>query len=191
MQTFPLQHLSGAVVGVDASYYLDIRLNKQPPEDPKDKAPHDKPGKKSLEPCFNALIGVPSCLQDTIEKDVRALKKQDVSLMFIFSGLDYVTKEPSSARSAMNLRAHEEGWLEYMNGHPRAVLNAFKKAGKPHDLLEKLPSLTLQDCAVEILYRWFQRLLKKLGVQFLVAPYGATAQVCHVPSFLILLLTPI
>jgi hypothetical protein len=176
VQTFPLQHISKAVIGVDASYYLDIRLNKQPPESHKDKTPRDGP-RRSLEPLFNALSGVPCCLQDAIEKDVQALKMQDISLLFVFNGLDYVTKEPSSARSAMNLRAHEEGWLAYTNEDPHATLKAFGKAGETPDPWGMFLLLTCQDCAVETLYRWFQRLLKKLGVQFLVAPYGAAAQV--------------
>lgn len=184
MQTFPLQHLSGAVIGVDASYYLDLRLNKGRPETKKANPESNKNtlppdgSKNSLEPLFNALGGVPYSLQDAIKKDVQALKKHDISLTFVFNGLDYATKEPSGARSATNLRAHEEGWLAYKNDDTQATVKAFEKAGKMFESSMLPPLLTSPDVTVETLYRWFQRQLKTLGVQFLVAPYSATAQVC-------------
>jgi hypothetical protein len=186
VQTFPLQHLAGAVIGVDASYYLDLRLNKAlkaSAESKKtslesNKNPTAQDGiKKGREPLFNALGGVPCSLQEAIEKDVQVLKKHDVSLTFVFNGLDYATKEPSGARSATNLRAHEEGWLAYKNDDEDATVKAFGKAGKISAPYTLLRPLTIEAFTVETLYRWFQRLLKTLGVQFLVAPYGAAAQV--------------
>ena len=192
VQTFPLQHLAGAVIGVDASYYLDLRLNKalKASTDSKKASPssNEDPSlqdaaRKGREPLFNALGGVPCSLQDAIEKDIQILKKHDISLTFIFNGLDYATKEPSGARSATNLRAHEEGWLAYKNDDEDATVKAFGKAGKKFCSIVVASQLTFKAFTVETLYRWFQRLLKTLRVQFLVAPYGAAAQV-HISTFM-------
>jgi hypothetical protein len=199
VQTFPLQHLAGAVIGVDASYYLDLRLNKAlkasaesrkaSPESSKNIIAQDGV-KKGREPLFNALGGIPCSLQEAIEKDVEILKKYDVSLTFVFNGLDYATKEPSGARSATNLRAHEEGWQAYKNDDEDATVKAFGKAGKMSGFYILPHPLTSQAFTVETLYRWFQRLLKTLGVQFLVAPYGAAAQVCLFVFMQVTCLTP-
>lgn len=119
IQTFPFASLRNAVIGVDASHYLDLRLNSP----------------TSIEPLLNAIGGNPYTLKSTLRDDLDAFKSIGATLIFVFDGLDYKNKELySSPRSNATLKAHKDGWKEYYskdNGKKQAAertLKAFAKA---------------------------------------------------------------
>lgn len=147
VQTFPLPTLKDAVVGIDASYYLDLRLNGSPKE----------------EPLKHALGGVPYCLKNQVTDDIECLQDAGVKVIFVFNGLDHVNKPQPEFLSSDNMRAAESAWQKYRSGEPEGCNNEFSKV--------KYPS--------EVLYRWLQDLLVKKGIEYLVAPYSAIAQLSY------------
>lgn len=120
IQTFPLSTLDGAVVGVDATYYLDQCLNEN-----------------TEEPLKVALGGLPFCLTARIEEDLQAAKDAGIKLIFVFNGLDYANKAPPGAESIETRRAHDEGWSHYMAGDPKATVTDLGKADYPLDLVSR------------------------------------------------------
>lgn len=145
--SFPLPTLKDAVIGIDASYYLELRLNGSPKE----------------EPLKHALGGVPFCLKASITDDIECLQDAGVKLIFVFNGLDHVNKPQSEFLSQDSMRAAETAWQKYRSGDSEACNNEFSKAKYP----------------LEFLYRWLQDLLVKRGIEFLVAPYSAVAQLSY------------
>ena len=118
-QPFPLTSLTNAVIGVDASHYLDFRLNLPTP----------------IEPLLNATGGRPYTLKAALRDDLEAFRAVDAKLIFVFEGLDFKNKELyTSPKTANTLKAHKEGWKEYYNkesGRDTAgerTAKAFKKA---------------------------------------------------------------
>jgi hypothetical protein len=118
IQNFPFASLRNAVIGVDASHYLDLRLNNP-----------------SIEPLLNAIGGDPYTLKGALRDDLEAFQAVDASLIFIFDGLDYKNKELyTSPRSNATLKAHKDGWKEYYNKEngkevaAERTLKAFAKA---------------------------------------------------------------
>jgi hypothetical protein len=100
IQIFPLASLRQAVIGVDASHYLDLRLN-----DP-----------THGEPLLNAVGGDPYTLKASLREDLQAFQAVDATLIFVFNGLDYKNKElHTSPKSYATLKAHKDGWKEYYN----------------------------------------------------------------------------
>jgi hypothetical protein len=110
------EKLNDSVIGVDASYYLDLRLNKT-----------------SHEPLLHALGGFPYSLRKILEDDIQLLKAFKIKLLFVFDGLDFRNKEPPSSRSAANRRAHEDGWKHYSDRDPDQTLADFSRAGKKRE----------------------------------------------------------
>ncbi len=107
------------MIGVDASHYLDLRLNNPP----------------NGEPLLNAVGGDPYTLKASLRDDLQAFQAVDATLIFVFNGLDYKNKELSnSPKSSSTLKAHKDGWKEYYNkdnGRDVAAertLKAFAKA---------------------------------------------------------------
>ena len=113
VQTFPLSILKDAVIGVDASYYLHLRLNVV-----------------NEDPLIHALGGIPFCLKSIVEDDIRAMKEAGVTLIFIFNGLDFVNKSPSTSRSFESLKAQEDAWQRYLSGDAKSPLDMFQKASR-------------------------------------------------------------
>ena len=111
IQSFPLSAIKGAAIGVDASYYLDLRLNKN-----------------CNEPLLHALGGFPYTLKRLVEEDVQSLKKLDISLVFVFNGLDFRNREQPASKSLANRKAHEDGWQHYAGGDPGKTLADFSRA---------------------------------------------------------------
>lgn len=114
LPSLPLSSLKDAVVGIDATYYLNQRLNKQ-----------------SQEPLLNALGGFPFVLKSSIEHELSILKNHGVTPLFVFSGLEFSgrSRESSTATTA-STRAYEQAWQAYDDGDPQQVLEGFQQAGK-------------------------------------------------------------
>jgi hypothetical protein len=100
----------GTVIGVDASYYLNLRLNN----DPKD------------EPLKPALGGTPFVFKKTVEDDIDELRKFGVKLVFVFNGLDYVNK--SVPEETTNRLLIEGAWHHYLEGDSKRTVDDFGKA---------------------------------------------------------------
>ena len=156
----PFSILKNAVVAVDASYYLDLRVN-----DPEN------------EPILHALNGVPYSLRDFLEQDIKALRKAQINLIFVFDGLDYANKrQQAGSPSPATQRALETAWQHYFNGDGDKTRSDFSRASKcATDQTETMSKQA--DYPVGILYRYVQNLLAEFKVQYQVAPYSAAAQV--------------
>lgn len=128
IQTFPFASLRHAVIGIDASYYLDLRLNSP----------------TSIEPLLSAIGGVPYTLKATLRGDLEAFQAIDATLIFVFDGLDYKNKEQhNSTRLTANLKAYKDGWKEYYNKDndkkvaAERTLKAFAKASAMNDSIPR------------------------------------------------------
>lgn len=118
-QTFPFASLRHAVIGIDASYYLNLRLNSP----------------TSIEPLLSATGGYPYTLKAALRSDLEAFQAVDATLIFVFDGLGYKNKELyTSPRSYAASKAHKDGWKEYYNKDngmevaAERTLKAFAKA---------------------------------------------------------------
>ena len=110
-QSLPLSALKDATIGVDASYYLDLRLNKA-----------------GREPLLHALSGLPYSLKSVVERDIEVLQGLDISLVFVFDGLEFRNKEQSSSKTLANRRANEDGWQHYLDGDADMTVRDFTRA---------------------------------------------------------------
>lgn len=140
----PLQSLKDAVIGVDASYYLDHRLNGN-----------------NEEPLKHALGGSPFCYRKAVEDDIALLRQHGVTPIFVFNGLDFVNKSKPDSLSVDSKRVQDEAWHHYLSGDSKKTVADFGKAKYP----------------IDIMTRPLQKILIENKVEFIVAPYSATAQV--------------
>ncbi|KIW11999.1 hypothetical protein PV08_09273 [Exophiala spinifera] len=141
----PLNMLKDAVIGVDASYYLDLRINNE------------------VEPLKHALGGLPFTLKKAIEDDISLLRQHGVTLVFVFDGLDYVNKSAPDSQSGESRRAQEEAWHEYLSGNSKGTVSHFCKA----------------KYQIDVMTRMLQKILVENKIEFMVAPYSATAQLAY------------
>lgn len=112
-QTLGLPALKGAVVGVHASHYLDFHLNCQ----------------STKEPLLIALGGFPFALKANIERELKALKSLDVTLVFVFDGLHVGKPHPDFEGQTQHSRALEQAWEFYDQQQADQVVDAFSTAG--------------------------------------------------------------
>ncbi|CAG8268272.1 unnamed protein product [Penicillium olsonii] len=117
------------------------------------------------EALLGALGGFPFALRANIEKELQVLKNLGVSCIFVFNGLEFGKKE-QRARSQSS-RSFEQAWDLYDQQQADQVVDAFSSAGTPPP---------------ETLFRFLQRILVQNGVQFMVAPYSAAAQLYYLAS---------
>jgi hypothetical protein len=105
--------------------------------------------------------------------------------VFVFDGLQFGRREPESQTRAEQARAFEQAWELYDQQRADQVVDAFSNAGTyASDLCQPLcapPLLTSDGCIgtpkPTELYRFLQRILFENGIDFMVAPYSASAQV--------------
>jgi Temperature dependent protein affecting M2 dsRNA replication len=145
-QSLPLSALRDASIGIDAAYYLDLRVNG-----------------KAAEPLKPALGGVPYMLKEDLKEDLLELKDAGVKPIFVFPGLDHVNKSPSESHSQETARSAENAWQKYRNKKEDEVVKEFSKAKYP----------------IDTLFRYLQELLIENGIEFLVAPFSAIAQLSY------------
>lgn len=139
-----LHMLKDAVIGVDASYYLNLRFNGN-----------------NEEPLKHALGGQPFTFKKIVEEDVAFLRQNGITLVFIFDGLDYVNKSLPNSQSVESRRVQDQAWHHYLNGDSKRTVTDFGKA----------------EYDVDSTTRSLQKLLAENDVEYMVAPYSATAQV--------------
>lgn len=152
------------------------------------------------EALLGALGGFPFALRANIEKELQVFKNLGVGCVFVFNGLDFGKKEQRA--QSQSSRSFEQAWDLYDQQQADQVVDAFSSAGMgsfypepPSELVTGLASLhrrqwnltnapTTADTTnppgtppPETLFKFLQRILVQIGVQFMVAPYSAAAQV--------------
>src|ERR1700761_1713245 len=103
--------LKDAVIGVDASYYLNLRLNGN-----------------NEEPLKHALGGQPFTFKRAVEEDIAFLRQNGITLIFVFDGLDYVNKSLRTSQLAASRRVQDDAWHAYLNGDSKRTVADFGKA---------------------------------------------------------------
>jgi hypothetical protein len=146
--------LSGATIGIEASDYLD-RLDKF-------HVPvvHPLVVKEPLTP---ALGGTPFGLKPIFRATIAAWRAQGITPLFVFSGLNVGKSDTALAEALRNSQTHSDAWALYDKNDPNNAVDTFRKSTA---------------VAPESLFRLLQTILREEGVEFIVAPYGASAQVC-------------
>ena len=102
-------------------------------------------------------------LKEDLREDLLELKDAGVKPIFVFPGLDYVNKSPSDSQSLETTRAAESAWQKYRSKKEEDVVKEFSKAKYP----------------IDTLFRYLQELLIENGIEFLVAPFSAVAQLAY------------
>ncbi|EAW13089.1 MKT1 family protein [Aspergillus clavatus NRRL 1] len=116
------------------------------------------------EPLLVALGGFPFALKSNIEKELQIFKELGVGCLFVFNGLDFGKKDQRPQAQAESVRAFEQAWELYDQQQADQVVDAFSSAGTPRP---------------GSLYKFLQRILYQNGVDFIVAPYSAAAQLSY------------
>ncbi|CAG8240308.1 unnamed protein product [Penicillium salamii] len=188
-QSLPLSSLRDSVIGIDASHYINQHLVNQ----------------STREALLGALGGFPFALRANIEKELQVFKNLGVGCVFVFNGLEFGKKEQRA--QSQSSRSFEQAWDLYDQQQADQVVDAFSSAGMgsfypepPSELVTGLASLhrrqwnptnapTTADTAnppgtppPETLFKFLQRILVQNGVQFMVAPYSAAAQLHYLAS---------
>ncbi|PYI11107.1 PIN domain-like protein [Aspergillus sclerotiicarbonarius CBS 121057] len=116
------------------------------------------------EPLLIALGGFPFALKSNIEKELQVYKELGVACIFVFDGLDFGKKDQRPHVQQESVRAFEQAWDLYDQQQADQVVDAFSSAGTPRP---------------ESLYRFLQRILLQQGIDYIVAPYSAAAQLSY------------
>ncbi|EZF76031.1 hypothetical protein H105_02563 [Trichophyton soudanense CBS 452.61] len=116
------------------------------------------------EPLLIALGGFPFALQANITRELQTLKAADVTPVFVFDGLDAGKPYPDFSAQAENTKALNQAWEYYDQQQADQVVDAFSGAGSAHP---------------ESLYKFLQRILQGEGINFIVSPYAASAQLAY------------
>ncbi|OAL71144.1 hypothetical protein A7D00_4807 [Trichophyton violaceum] len=116
------------------------------------------------EPLLIALGGFPFALQANITRELQTLKAADVTPVFVFDGLDAGKPYPDFSAQAENTKALNQAWEYYDQQQADQVVDAFSGAGSAHP---------------ESLYKFLQQILQGEGINFIVAPYAASAQLAY------------
>ncbi|KAG6853230.1 hypothetical protein C0991_005857 [Blastosporella zonata] len=150
LQTLPLSVLSDSRLGIDASYYLQLLIDKPP----------------SREPLLAATGGLPLALTQRIESDLRALEKLRIKPVFVFPGLipNKRWKQNNYQEHTDACRDRNAAWAKYENGEEDAASKLF----------EGRSSFAQWD-----LWRMVLRIFRHRNVEFMIAPYVAWAQLIY------------
>ena len=157
-QSSPLEQLKNHNVGIEAAEYLRLLP----------KLHIDGIQRKILEELPTALGGYPFGYEAVIQHTIDIWREYNITPIFIFSGLEVGKRDNTSWRTYDDaIRTHILAWNEYDSGHGPAAVNLFGQStyNKPEDM-----------------FRYLQCHLKKLGVIYQVAPFGAWAQVSFLPG---------
>lgn len=162
-QSFPLPTLKDAVIGIDASYYLNLRLNANPKEDP----------------LKHATGGVPFSLKAAVRGDIACLNAVDAKVVFVFDGLDHANKPPSDSFSQDSAKAADNAWQKYRSGDGNAVSAEFLKVKYPYDHLYRWLQELLVKWEVEFLVAPYSAVAQlsymvNLSEQYIDCIWGST-----------------
>ncbi|KAF8653531.1 hypothetical protein AX16_003915 [Volvariella volvacea WC 439] len=150
LQTLPLSTLSDSRLGIDASHYLQTLL--------------DNP--LTREPLLAATGGLPLGLAQRIEADLRVLEKWRIKPVFVFNGLvpNKRWKQNAMPDYADACRDRRDAWAKYESGQEEAATKLFEG----------------RSCFAQWdTWRMVLRIFRHRNVEFIVAPYFATAQLIY------------
>jgi hypothetical protein len=185
-QSLPLSALKGAVVGIDASHYIQQHLVNQ----------------STREALLGALGGFPFALRSNIEKELQALKNLSIGCVFVFNGLEFGKRDHRIQTQPASVRSFEQAWELYDQQQADQVVDAFSNAGMNTFPFQSPPQWSTSPPAYnqwnwstpiypiltdehappgtpppETLFKFLTRILSQNGISFMVAPYSAVAQV--------------
>lgn len=153
-QTAPLSALAGTRLGIDVTYYVKQLLQDA----------------DQREPLIASTGGLPLSLANRIESDLRQLDKAGIKPVFVFSGLPLTSRPPSKGINNQAERENmvkNEAWSYYEDGQvDRAVVALTQVRGG-------------QWVDVQDVVRLILRAFKHRFVEYVIAPYLASAQVSH------------
>lgn len=175
MRTLSLATLKGSKIGIDANNYIDsvIRANG--------------------EPLIQALGGFPYTLLEHIAMDLAAFKNHGITPFFVFDGLSVNSQQPvtsdstkretsippaGSTNSSSNivsetaniLHKRTQAWDDYEKGQAEQAVRGF-------DQISDLSFDVRKQNGVRTLFNFFNS--QDPAVEFVVAPYTATAQLVY------------
>jgi hypothetical protein len=143
--------LNGSVIGIEASDYLE-RVDRF----------HNMHRMQIREPLTPALGGTPFGLKAVFRSTIAAWRAHGITPLFVFSGLNVGKSDSTIATALRSTEILTDAWLHYDKSDPANAVDMFKKS----------TAVTPED-----LFRLLQTALREEGVEFIVAPYGAYAQV--------------
>jgi hypothetical protein len=110
-----LQELSGCRVGVEAAEYLTNRILNSP---------------RAKEPLVPALGGLPLALQQHIEEDLEAFKREGIEPWFVFSGLDITKQDEPFRQKQDEALVNANAWNLYDTHQAEASVSKFGESGE-------------------------------------------------------------
>ncbi|CAG8975384.1 hypothetical protein HYALB_00009525 [Hymenoscyphus albidus] len=147
-----LADFENAVIGVEATSYLQNLIDNPP----------------SHEPLLAALGGEPMTFRHYIESELKLWKENKMKPLFVFDGQTNVGKdEMALKRAQLALKQTQHAWTLYGDNRPDEAVKAFGASG----------AARAQD-----LYRLLQEILTEQGLEFVIAPFGACAQLAYLES---------
>lgn len=163
-----IDQFNGTVIAIDAAHYLNHLL-------------YDATFTRFREPLLPALGGQPFVLKAHLQSEVHGLRQYGITPYFVFPGLDYGKKGNVGRGYEESLRLIGEAWNLYRSSQPGAAVETFGRSGKHRSAYPEYRNTRLI-CLLgaikpEALFRFMQSALQELEVEFVVAPYSASAQV--------------
>ncbi|EKD04566.1 viral life cycle-related protein [Trichosporon asahii var. asahii CBS 8904] len=153
-QTAPLSALAGTRLGIDVTYYVKQLLQDA----------------DQREPLIASTGGLPLSLANRIESDLRQLDKAGIKPVFVFSGLPLTSRPPTKGTNNQAERENmvkNEAWSYYEDGQvDRAVVALTQVRGG-------------QWVDVQDVVRLILRAFKHRFVEYVIAPYLASAQLAY------------
>ena len=123
LETNSLSDLSGAVLAIEASFYLDRLLN-QPP---------------SKEPLLPALGGLPFSLKAHIQNELGILAEHGVRPVFIFNGMEAGKKHRPFKDMDDAARLNGSAWELYNRHEAEQAVESFGKSGQSQYCIHTSP----------------------------------------------------
>lgn len=133
-ETNSFSDLSGSVLAIEASFYLDRLLN-QPP---------------SKEPLLPALGGLPFSLRVYVQNDLDALSEYGIRPLFVFNGIEAGKKHSPFKDLEDAARLNDNAWELYNRHEAEQAVDSFGKSGEYHVSDEATTNV-----AVEFTFRMF------------------------------------
>jgi len=110
----PFSELKDAVIGVEATSYLQHMIDDQP----------------AHEPLLAALGGDPIALKHHIENDLDKWSENKMRPLFVFDGQSVVGKDEMALKNASAaLVKTQKAWELYSNNHPEEAVKTFGASG--------------------------------------------------------------
>ncbi|GAA95645.1 uncharacterized protein L969DRAFT_71183 [Mixia osmundae IAM 14324] len=119
---------------------------------------------RAREPFVAAIGGAPQALISQFEQELRLLEMHKIKPVFVFSGVPYLGKERPFAKDNVRAQKRFQGWAGWEKSNA--------------DLAKQMFSESDSILAPNVL-RLIFRLFKQRHVEYIVAPYAATAQLVY------------